>query len=418
MGITELQEMTLNELQGLAKKLALSEWEKLRKTELIFSILNELSKSKTVLTGEGVLEILSDGYGFLRTGSFSMKPTDIYVAPHYIRKFGLRTGDYIKGTIRLPRENENYRALSKIKEVNGITDLSQISRRPKFDDLVPNFPDEMFHLEDNPTNYTNRIIDLVCPIGKGQRGLIVAPPKAGKTVLLKNVANSIRKKYPDVLITILLIDERPEEVTDLRRSTDAEVVASTFDEPISNHIRISEIVIEKAKRQVELKKDVVIFLDSLTRLARAYNLSVPSTGQTLSGGVNPQALYKPKKFFGAARKVEEGGSLTILATALIDTGSKMDEVIFEEFKGTGNMELVLDRDMFNRRIFPSIDILKSGTRKEELLIKEETALKKIWTIRKHFANLSPAEVMQIMLKRLSNTKDNRGFLELINVKED
>ena len=417
MGLAELEGMLLKDLHGLARKYNIPNYSRLRKTELIFAILKHRANIVTESYDGGVLEILPDGYGFLRTNSYKLNSNDIYVSPAQIRKFGLRTGDYVYGEIRYPREGENYRALLKIETINGLTP-QEIAKRPKFDDLVPLFPDEMFVLENEPDNYSTRIIDLICPIGKGQRGLIVAPPKAGKTVLLKKIANAISQKYPDVYLMILLIDERPEEVTDMKRSTKAEVVSSTFDEPISHHIQVSEIVLEKAKRLVEMKKDVVILLDSLTRLARAYNLAVPNTGQTLTGGVNPQALYKPKKFFGAARNLEGGGSLTILATALIDTGSRMDEVIFEEFKGTGNMELVLDREMFNRRIFPAIDILKSGTRKEELLIKNPEDLKKIWTLRKHFANLSPAEVMQIMLKKLAATKTNREFLDLINVKED
>ncbi len=417
MGITELQNLYLRDLQSIAKKYNIPNWGKRRKGELVFAILEEEAKKPNLSGGEGVLEILTDGYGFLRAEAYSMSANDIYVSPHQIRKFAFRTGDSISCEVRPPRDGENYRALLRVNSVNGCQ-FKDLHKRPKFETLIPNFPDNMFNLEDETTNYTNRVIDLICPIGKGQRGLIVAPPKAGKTVLLKNIANSLREKYPDVITMMLLIDERPEEVTDMRRSTSAEVIASTFDEPISNHIRISEMVIEKAKRLVELKYDVVIFLDSLTRLARAYNLSVPNSGQTLSGGVNPQALYKPKKFFGAARMIENGGSLTILATALVDTGSKMDEVIFEEFKGTGNMEMQLSRDMFNRRIFPCIDISKSSTRKEELLIKDPSSLKKIWTLRNHFVNMSPAEVMSIMKKRLGATKNNEEFLNIINVQEE
>jgi transcription termination factor Rho len=361
---------------------------------------------------EGVLDILPDGYGFLRTRSFVQNDDDVYVSPSQLKRWGLMSGDTIVAQVRLPKDDESYHSLLNIEAVNGVS-LDRLKSRKSFEDGIPVFPTDRFKLETGEDDSSTRVFDLVCPIGKGQRGLIVAPPKAGKTTLLKQLANSISANHPEVLMLILLIDERPEEVTDMRRSVDAEVVASTFDEHISHHIKVSELLLEKAKRHAELGRDVVILLDSITRLARAYNISVPSAGQTLSGGVNPFALHKPKRFLGAARKIEHGGSLTVIATALIDTGSKMDEVIFEEFKGTGNMELHLDRKLFNKRIFPCIDVKMSGTRKEELLMDPED-LKKVIILRRAFEDKNPQEVVEMLVKGISNTKNNREFLDLIN----
>jgi transcription termination factor Rho len=364
---------------------------------------------------EGVLEITSDGYGFLRSAdsSYLPSPDDVYVSPSQIKRFGLRTGDTIRGHIRPPKEGERYFALLKIDSVNYLPP-EEVKDRPLFEELTPVYPTERFRLETVPNEYSTRIVDLLCPIGKGQRGLIVAPPKSGKTILLQQIANAISRNHPEVKLIVLLIDERPEEVTDMQRSVrGAEVIASTFDEPPERHVQVADIVLEKAKRLVECRHDVVILLDSITRLARANNTVIPHSGRILSGGVDANALHRPKRFFGAARKVEEGGSLTIIATALIETGSRMDEVIFEEFKGTGNMELVLDRKLAERRIFPAIDVNRSGTRREELLLTP-FELNRIWVLRKVLSELSPVEAMELVLEHMRRTKTNREFLETIN----
>jgi transcription termination factor Rho len=399
-------------LKNLGKELGLPSFDKMKKEEMIRALMQaELSKQGLVLS-EGVLEIMSDGYGFLRTRSFIQNDDDIYVSPSQVKRLGLMNGDTIICQARVPKDNESYHSLLKIEAVNGFSS-DRLKCRANFEDGIPVFPSDRFRLETSDNNTSIRVFDLICPIGKGQRGLIVAPPKAGKTVLLKQLANAITANHPEVLMLILLIDERPEEVTDMRRSVDAEVVASTFDEHISHHIKVSELLLEKAKRHVEMGRDVVVLLDSITRLARAYNISVPSAGQTLTGGVNPFALHKPKRFLGAARKIENGGSLTVIATALVDTGSKMDEVIFEEFKGTGNMELHLDRKLFNKRIFPCIDVKLSGTRKEELLMTPED-LNKIIILRRAFDEKSPQDVIEMLMKSISATKTNTEFLALIN----
>lgn len=399
-------------LKAVAKAIGIDGCESMKKGELIRSILSEQYAQDGLAFSEGVLDIMPEGYGFLRTRSFVQNDDDVYVSPSQIKRYGLMCGDTVIAQVRLPKDDESYHSLLKIEAVNGVS-LDRLRQRVNFEEGIPVFPTDRFKLETGEEDVSTRVFDLVCPIGKGQRGLIVAPPKAGKTVLLKQLANAITRNHPEVLMLILLIDERPEEVTDMMRSVDAEVVASTFDEHINNHIKVSELLLEKAKRHVELGRDVVILLDSITRLARAYNISMPSAGQTLSGGVNPFALYKPKKFLGAARKIEHGGSLTVIATALIDTGSKMDEVIFEEFKGTGNMELHLDRKLFNKRIFPCIDVKMSGTRKEELLMDPED-LKKVIILRRAFEEKSSQEIIEMLVKSIAATKDNREFLGMIN----
>ena len=366
------------------------------------------------ISNEGVLEIMQDGYGFLRSSDYNYlaSPDDIYVSPSQIKLFGLKTGDTVKGFIRPPKEGEKYFALLKVESVNGKT-TEEIRDRVAFEYLTPLFPNEKYKLSTTPDNLSTRILDLFSPIGKGQRGMIVAQPKTGKTVLLKNIANAIAQNHPEVYLIVLLIDERPEEVTDMARSVSAEVVASTFDEQAERHVKVASIVLEKAKRMVECGHDVVILLDSLTRLARAYNTVVPSSGKILSGGVDANALHKPKRFFGAARKIENGGSLTIIATALIDTGSKMDEVIFEEFKGTGNMELQLDRKLSNRRIYPSMDVPASGTRREDLLLKEEE-LQRVWILRKYMADMNSVEAMEFLQNKMKGTRNNEEFLASMN----
>lgn len=408
----QLCDEPIKNLKAVAKAAGIDGVEKMKKGELIRGILQEQYAQDGLALSEGVLDIMPEGYGFLRTHSYVQNDDDVYVSPSQIKRYNLLSGDTVIAQVRLPKDDESYHSLLKIEAVNGVS-LDRIHQRVNFEDGIPVFPTDRFRLETGEEDVSTRVFDLVCPIGKGQRGLIVAPPKAGKTVLLKQLANAIIKNHPEVLMLILLIDERPEEVTDMRRSVDAEVVASTFDEHINNHIKVSELLLEKAKRHVELGRDVVILLDSITRLARAYNISMPSAGQTLSGGVNPFALYKPKKFLGAARKIEHGGSLTVIATALIDTGSKMDEVIFEEFKGTGNMELHLDRKLFNKRIFPCIDVKMSGTRKEELLMDPED-LKKVIILRRAFEDKSSQEIVEMLVKGISNTENNKEFLSLIN----
>jgi transcription termination factor Rho len=410
MDISDIKEKSIPELHGMAEELAIQNYSGLRKQDLIFKIEQELLDHETVLRGEGVLEILPEGYGFLRSPDWNYLygPDDIYVSPSQIKRFDLRTGDTIQGQVRPPKEGERYLALLKVETVN-FKDPDQAKHTVFFDNLKPLYPEERFRLERSDSDLSMRIMDLFSPIGKGQRGLIVSPPKAGKTILLQKIANSISENHPDVKLIVLLIDERPEEVTDMERSVDGEVISSTFDEPADRHVQVADMVIEKAKRLVENGYDVVILLDSITRLARAQNVVVPHSGKILSGGVDAHALHKPKRFFGAARNIEEGGSLTIVATALIDTGSRMDEVIFEEFKGTGNMELVLDRSLSDRRIYPAIDINRSGTRHEELLI-HENQLQRIWLLRKFLNDMGPSEAMEFLIEKIKRTDDNEGFL--------
>ncbi|ADL13724.1 transcription termination factor Rho [Acetohalobium arabaticum] len=408
MNIAELQEKTITELHEVAKDLEISGYTRLKKKELIFEILKAETENGGLIFAEGVLEILPDGYGFLRPSKYLPSTDDIYISASQIKRFDLRTGDVVSGQVRKPKDNERYFALLRIEAVN-YEDPELASERAYFEDLTPLYPQERIVLEDNPSDVSTRLMDLIAPVGKGQRGLIVAPPKAGKTVLLKKVANSIVKESPESKLMILLIDERPEEVTDMKRSVDAEVISSTFDEPPKNHIKVSELVLKKAKRLVEQKKDVVILLDSITRLARAYNVNVPSSGRTLSGGLDPTALHKPKRFFGAARNIEEGGSLTILATALVETGSRMDDVIYEEFKGTGNMELHLDRTLAEKRLFPAINVQLSGTRKEELLLGD-SELNTMWTLRREITDLSKSEVISSFIKHIKSTDSNQQML--------
>jgi transcription termination factor Rho len=386
----------------------------MRKQELIFAILQAQTEQNGHIYGEGVLETLPDGFGFLRAPDYNYLPgpDDIYVSPSQIRRFNLRTGDIISGHIRPPKEGERYFALLKVETIN-YEDPERAREKILFDNLTPLYPNERLRLESQPDDYTTRIVDLLTPVGKGQRGLIVAAPRTGKTMMLQHVAKAIAHNHKEVILIVLLIDERPEEVTDMQRSVDGEVISSTFDEPATRHVQVAEMVIEKAKRLVEHGKDVVILLDSITRLARAYNTVVPPSGKILSGGVDSNALHKPKKFFGAARNIEDGGSLTIIATALIDTGSRMDEVIFEEFKGTGNMEIHLDRRLMDKRVFPAIDINKSGTRKEELLITKED-LNRIWILRKVLSQLSVVEAMEFLLDKMHGTKTNKEFFESMN----
>ncbi len=411
MDIAELKSMKISELTKLAQELNIQGSTGLKKQELIFRILEEQTKKEGLIFAEGVLEVLPDGYGFLRSPDYNYLPgpDDIYVSPSQIKRFGLRTGDTVSGQIRPPKENERFFALLKVEAVN-FENPEVAKTKILFDNLTPLYPNERIHLETDPRDYSMRIMDMLTPLGKGQRGLIVAQPKTGKTTLLQKIANSITTNHPEMKLIVLLIDERPEEVTDMERSVKAEVVSSTFDEPPDRHVQVAEMVLEKSKRLVEYGYDVVILLDSITRLARAHNAVVPHSGKILSGGLDATALEKPKRFFGAARNIEEGGSLTIIATALIDTGSRMDDVIFEEFKGTGNMELVLDRRLSDRRIFPSIDINRSGTRKEELLLSE-FEINRIWILRKYLADLSPIEAMETLLEKLRGTKTNKEFLQ-------
>ncbi len=412
MNLKELKEKKINELTLLAKKYNIESASSMRKQDLIFALLQSQSDQNGMIYGEGVLETLPDGFGFLRAPDYNYLPgpDDIYVSPSQIRRFNLRTGDIVSGQIRPPKEGERYFALLKVEKVN-YEDPEVAREKILFDNLTPLYPQEKLNLEIAPnSDMSMRVMDLFTPVGKGQRGLIVSPPRAGKTMLLQKIANSITTNHPEVVLLVLLIDERPEEVTDMQRSVKGEVISSTFDEPAQRHVQVSEMVIEKAKRLVEHQKDVVILLDSITRLARAYNTVVPPSGKVLSGGVDSNALHKPKRFFGAARNIEEGGSLTIMATALIDTGSRMDEVIFEEFKGTGNMEIVLDRKLAERRIFPAIDLNKSGTRKEELLLSKEM-LNRIWILRKVLQPLNPIESMEFLLDKVQHTPSNKGFLE-------
>ncbi|MFP4087757.1 MAG: transcription termination factor Rho [Desulfobacteraceae bacterium] len=410
MNLIELKKLKISELTEMAKKFNIDGASGMRKQDLTFALLQAHSAQNGLIYGEGVLEILPDGFGFLRApdANYLPGPDDIYVSPSQIRRFNLRKGDTITGQIRPPKESERYFALLKVEKVNH-EDPEIAREKILFDNLTPLYPEERITLEVEPDNYSARIMDLMTPIGKGQRGLIVAPPRTGKTMLLQNIANSVTANNKDIQKIVLLIDERPEEVTDMARSVDAQVISSTFDEPPQRHVQVAEMVIEMAKRLVEHKRDVLILLDSITRLARAYNAVVPPSGKILSGGLDSNALHKPKRFFGAARNMEEGGSLTIIATALIDTGSRMDEVIFEEFKGTGNMEIHLDRKLSDRRVFPSIDINLSGTRKEELLL-EEADLNRIWILRKLLAPLTPVDSMEFLLEKIKGTEDNKEFL--------
>lgn len=417
MNLKELKAKSPADLLALAEELEIETASSLRKQELMFAILKSLAEDDVAIFGNGVLEVLQDGFGFLRSpeANYLPGPDDIYVSPSQIRKFSLRTGDTVDGEIRSPKEGERYFALLKVNEVN-FSVPEDVRHRTNFDNLTPLYPDERLIMEvDDPENKeaTSRVLDLICPIGKGQRALIVAPPRTGKTVMLQNIAHSIAANHPECYLLVLLIDERPEEVTDMKRSVKGEVVSSTFDEPAARHVQVAEMVIEKAKRLVEHKRDVVILLDSITRLARAYNTVVPSSGKVLTGGVDANALQRPKRFFGAARNIEEGGSLTIISTALIDTGSRMDEVIFEEFKGTGNSEIILDRKLSDKRVWPSIDITKSGTRKEELIVGQGN-LSKMWVLRRILMPMGVTDGMDFLLNKLKHTKSNDDFFDTMN----
>jgi len=409
-----LKDMKISELSKISRDLKINGISGLKKQDLIFKILQAQAEQKGLMFGDGVLEVLSEGFGFLRSTNYNYLPSpdDIYVSPSQIRKFSLRTGDTVSGQIRPPKDNEKYFALLKVEAVN-FEHPEESRNRILFDNLTPIYPKERLILETDPKGMSARILDLLCPIGKGQRGLIVAAPYSGKTVLLQKVANAIMKNFPDIILMVLLIDERPEEVTEMKNIVKGEVISSTFDEPAQRHVQVAEMVMEKAKRLVEHKKDVVILLDSITRLARAYNLVEPHSGRILSGGIDSNALHKPKRFFGAARAQEEGGSLTIIATALVDTGSRMDDVIFEEFKGTGNMEITLDRSIFQRRVYPSIDIKRSNTRREELLIHPDE-LQRIWILRKALNELSSVEALELLIEKLLKTKNNVEFLLTLN----
>ncbi len=412
--LKDLKKRSPEELLGLAESLGVESPSTLLKHDLVFVVLKHLAEKGGVMIGEGVLEVLQDGYGFLRSmeSNYTPGPDDIYVSPNQIRRMGLRTGDTLSGPVRAPKKGERYFALIKINEVNGSESLNT-HHRVHFDDLTPLYPNKKIKLETTSSSLSQRIIDIVSPLGKGQRALIVAPPRTGKTVLLQNIAHSITANHPDIKLIVLLIDERPEEVTDMARSVKGEVVSSTFDEPSTRHVQLAEMVIEKAKRLVESKHDVVILLDSITRLARAYNNVVPSSGKVLSGGVDSNALQRPKRFFGAARNIEEGGSLTIVATALIETGSRMDEVIFEEFKGTGNAEIVLDRKVADKRVFPALDVAKSGTRKEDLLIDKAT-LTKMWVLRRILNPMGTVDAIEFLIDKMQGTKTNDSFFERMN----
>ncbi len=414
MEIVELKTLKISELTKMAQTLKVSGATGLKKQELIFRILEEQTKQEGLIFAEGVLEVLPDGYGFLRSPDYNYLPgpDDIYVSPSQIKRFGLRTGDTVSGQIRPPKESERFFALLKVEAVN-FENPEEAKKKILFDNLTPLYPDEKIDLEHKPKDFSSRIMNMLTPIGKGQRGLIVAQPKTGKTILLQKIANAVTDNHPEIKMIVLLIDERPEEVTDMQRSVKAEVISSTFDEPPDRHVQVADMVLRKAKRLVEYGQNVVILLDSITRLARAHNAVVPHSGKILSGGLDATALERPKRFFGAARNLEEGGSLTIIATALIDTGSRMDEVIFEEFKGTGNMELQLDRRISDRRIFPAIDVNRSGTRKEELLLKD-FEIKRLWILRKFLADLTSVEAMEFLLSRMQGTKTNKDFLESMN----
>jgi transcription termination factor Rho len=417
MNLQELKRKTPAELLAFAEELEIENASSLRKQDMLFAILKQLAENDVPISGDGVLEVLSDGFGFLRSpeANYLAGPDDIYVSPSQVRRFGLRTGDTVEGQIRSPRDGERYFALLKVNGIN-FDEPDRLRQRINFDNLTPLYPEEKLTLEFNDAarkDLTTRVIDLITPLGKGQRAIIVSPPRAGKTVMLQNIAHAIGANHPEVYLIVLLIDERPEEVTDMARSVHGEVISSTFDEPAQRHVQIAEMVIEKAKRLVEHKRDVVILLDSITRLARAYNTVVPSSGKVLTGGVDANALQRPKRFFGAARNIEEGGSLTIIATALIDTGSRMDEVIFEEFKGTGNSEIVLDRKVADKRTFPSIDITKSGTRKEELLV-DRGVLSKMWVLRRVLTPMGTVDGLEFLINKLKESKSNTEFFDAMN----
>lgn len=414
MNLSELKTKSMSELMDIASEYQIENLSGLRKQELIFALLQACASQNGSIFGEGVLEILPDGFGFLRSPMYSYMPgpDDIYVSPSQIRRFALRTGDVVSGQIRPPKEGERYFALLRVKEI-CFREPEEAKRIVLFDNLTPIYPDEQFRLENGDKNYSARIMDLMTPIGKGQRGLIVAPPRTGKTMLMQTIANSISVNHPDAYLIVLLIDERPEEVTDMERTVRAEVISSTFDEPPQRHVQVAEMVLEKAKRLVERKVDVVILLDSITRLGRAYNATTPSSGRVLSGGLDANALQRPKRFFGAARNIEEGGSLTIISTALIDTGSRMDEVIFEEFKGTGNADIYLDRHLSDKRIFPAIDLNRSGTRKEDLLLDPDV-LNKVWILRRVMAPMNSVDSMDFLLDKMRGTKGNKEFLDMMN----
>jgi len=417
MNLKELKSKSPADLLAYAEELEIENASTLRKQEMMFAILKQLAENDVPISGDGVLEVLQDGFGFLRSpeANYLPGPDDIYVSPSQVRRFGLRTGDTVEGQIRSPKDGERYFALLKVTNIN-FGDPGDVRHRINFDNLTPLYPEDRLGMEiDDPTvkDPTSRVVDLITPIGKGQRALIVAPPRTGKTVMLQNIAHSVAANHPECYLIVLLIDERPEEVTDMARSVKGEVVSSTFDEPAARHVQVAEMVIEKAKRLVEHKRDVVILLDSITRLARAYNTVVPSSGKVLTGGVDANALQRPKRFFGAARNIEEGGSLTIISTALIDTGSRMDEVIFEEFKGTGNSEIILDRKLSDKRTWPSIDITKSGTRKEELLVDKAT-LSKMWVLRRILMPMGVTDAMEFLLDKLKNSKNNADFFEAMN----
>ena len=419
--LQEIKEKSAAELLALADELEVENASTLRKQDMMFAILKSLAEDNVAIVGRGVLEVLADGFGFLRSpeANYLPGPDDIYVSPQLLRRFGLRTGDTVEGEIRAPKAGERYFALTKVTQAN-FADPEAVRHRINFDNLTPLYPDERLHLEidrpegkDRTKDYTTRVVELVSPLGKGQRALIVAPPRTGKTMMLQNVAHAISHNHPEVYLIVLLIDERPEEVTDMQRSVRGEVISSTFDEPATRHVQVTEMVLEKAKRLVEYKHDVVILLDSITRLARAYNTVVPSSGKVLTGGVDANALQRPKRFFGAARNIEEGGSLSIVATALVETGSRMDEVIFEEFKGTGNSEIVLDRKLSDRRVWPSIDIGKSGTRKEELLV-DRSALAKMWMLRRVLMPMGTQDAMEFLIGKLRESKNNNDFFQAMN----
>ncbi|TCS64861.1 transcription termination factor Rho [Varunaivibrio sulfuroxidans] len=417
MNLKELKQKSPADLLSFAEELEIENASSLRKQDMMFAILKRLAENGTAIFGDGVLEVLQDGFGFLRSpeANYLPGPDDIYVSPSQVRRFGLRTGDTVEGEIRSPKDGERYFALLKVNDIN-FEEPTKVRHRINFDNLTPLYPDERLNLEiEDPENkdLTSRVLDLICPIGKGQRALVVAPPRTGKTVMLQNIAHSLAANHPECYLIVLLIDERPEEVTDMARSVKGEVVSSTFDEPASRHVQVAEMVIQKAKRLVEHKRDVVILLDSITRLARAYNTVVPSSGKVLTGGVDANALQRPKRFFGAARNVEEGGSLTIISTALIETGSRMDEVIFEEFKGTGNSEIILDRKVSDKRIFPAIDITKSGTRKEELLVDKGT-LSKMWVLRRILMPMGVTDAMDFLMGKLKTSKNNADFFDSMN----